>query len=305
MKTIFAFLFSCVLIFAENDTLKLKPQNPSPMAENARKHERIEQNEFNGFSAEIEGVFENKFEIYIPQRSEHSSYFDLLIHFHGSSNIVKFAAENYNSGVIAAAVNFKAGSKGYSEKLENPELFSALIDAVIKIVEEKTGRECKIKKIILSGFSAGFGAVRKILSQDKNYEKTDYVLLLDGIHAGYIPERTVLYEGGVIDSSGIAVFIKLAEETSKINSRKKFIITHSEVFPGTFASTTEVVDYIVSRLELKREAILQWGPLGMQNLSRVVKNNFMILGYAGNSAPDHMDHLHALYYFLNLFLEDR
>ena len=38
----------------------------------------------------------------------------------------------------------------------------------------------------------------------------------------------------------------------------------------------------------------KWGPLGMQQLSHVRKGKFEVLGFAGNSTPDHMDHYHAL-----------
>jgi hypothetical protein len=37
-----------------------------------------------------------------------------------------------------------------------------------------------------------------------------------------------------------------------------------------------------------------------QQLSEVRKEKFLLLGYAGNSAPDHDDQLHALPEFLKL-----
>jgi hypothetical protein len=36
------------------------------------------------------------------------------------------------------------------------------------------------------------------------------------------------------------------------------------------------------------------GPVQTQQLSEVRKANFRLVGYAGNSAPDHVDQLHAL-----------
>jgi len=53
-------------------------------------------------------------------------------------------------------------------------------------------------------------------------------------------------------------------------------------------------DYLLKQLELRRTATLQWGPLQTQQLSEVRKGRFLLLGYAGNSAPDHVDQLHAL-----------
>ena len=72
------------------------------------------------------------------------------------------------------------------------------------------------------------------------------------------------------------------------------IITHSEIFPGTFASTTETADWLIAQLGLKRHAILRWGPMDTQQLSEVRKGKLMVAGYAGNSAPDHVDQLHSL-----------
>jgi len=51
---------------------------------------------------------------------------------------------------------------------------------------------------------------------------------------------------------------------------------------------------------LKQTPVLQWGPGGMQQLSEVRQDRFLVLGFAGNTAPDHVDHLHALPHFLEM-----
>ena len=76
------------------------------------------------------------------------------------------------------------------------------------------------------------------------------------------------------------------------------LITHSEIFPGTYASTTETADYLIKTLDLKRKPVLKWGPVGMQTLSETRFKGFTILGFAGNTAPDHVDHYHGLPRFL-------
>jgi hypothetical protein len=72
------------------------------------------------------------------------------------------------------------------------------------------------------------------------------------------------------------------------------LLTHTEIFPGTFASTTETADYLLKQLELKRKAVLRWGPMGTQILCEVKQGRFQLLGFAGNSEPDHVDLLHSL-----------
>ncbi|MCX6627142.1 MAG: hypothetical protein NTW28_05885 [Candidatus Solibacter sp.] len=72
----------------------------------------------------------------------------------------------------------------------------------------------------------------------------------------------------------------------------------SEIFPGTFASTTETADYLLQQLNLTRRPVLKWGPMGLQQLSEARAGKFLLLGYAGNSAPDHVDQLHSLPVYL-------
>ncbi len=71
------------------------------------------------------------------------------------------------------------------------------------------------------------------------------------------------------------------------------VVTHSEIFPGTYASTTETTDYLLAQLGLHRRPVLKWGPMGLQQLSEVRAGRFLLMGFAGNSAPDHVDQLHA------------
>jgi hypothetical protein len=40
--------------------------------------------------------------------------------------------------------------------------------------------------------------------------------------------------------------------------------------------------------------VLRWGPMQTQQLSEVSAGQFRVIGYAGNSAPDHVDQLHSL-----------
>ena len=120
--------------------------------------------------------------------------------------------------------------------------------------------------------------------------------MLDGLHAGYVPEGKVLFEGGTLNESDLDVFLDYAR--SAADGEKHFVITHSEIFPGTYASTTETADYLIKSLGLDRNPVLTWEPGGMQQVSETTAGNLSILGFAGNTAPDHIDHLHGLPVFL-------
>lgn len=238
-------------------------------------------------------------DVFIPKRAERISSVNLLIHFHGASFVAQHAVSETRDGFIAAVIQLGAGSRVYADAFENPERLPSLIESIRAEASSRLGHKVAIQKVTLSGFSAGYGAIRRILQSQANYDRVASVILLDGLHAGYVPEGRVLYEGGGLDAGGLEPFLRLARDASLKSSAKRFLITHSEIFPGTFVSTTEAADYILKELNLKRLPVLRWGPGGMQQLSLARKNHFEVIGFAGNTAPDHMDHFHGLAYFLH------
>jgi hypothetical protein len=140
--------------------------------------------------------------------------------------------------------------------------------------------------------------VRQILRRPEYFALVNNVLLLDGMHTSYVPEGKPLADGGALDPSGLDAFVKFAREA--VAGTKSFVFTHSEIFPGTYASTTECADYLLAQLNLQRRALLRAGPMGMQQLSAADAGRFHLRGYAGNSAPDHVDHLQAMPAWLRL-----
>jgi hypothetical protein len=269
------------------------------MVDNSRAHERITPKEFRGIHFTLADILPKPVEIFLPQKSRNARHPDLLLHFHGASFIVQNAVDKYNGAICAAVINLGAGSSVYGNAFDDSTRFLSLLATIFDRLQQTLAHPVTARKVILSGFSAGYGAIRKIISTQQNYARVDAVLLLDGLHANYVPERRVLAEGGEIDSSGLAIYIRFAKEAAEKNSAKKFLITHSEIFPGTFVSTTEASDFILQQLGMRRKPILKWGPLGMQQLSVARRHHFEVRGFAGNTAPDHVDHLHGLYYFLN------
>lgn len=283
-KLLLGFLVISGCISHENSGMF--PQNPSPMSESIRSHDRVSAEECKGerYSRELDGKM---VQLYIPETACADTGTDLIIHFHGSQEVTEYAV--CNSSRIMLTVNGASGSSTYENLFSSGDRFTALLD----FAYQETGAEV-FRSITLSGWSAGYGAVRALLSRYPDL--IDGVILLDGLHTSYIPEHRTLYQGGKLDSSGIAPFLHFAQQA--IQGKKSMLITHSEVFPGTYASTTECTDYLVRSLGLQRKPVLCYGAVGMQQVGEVSSGNLLILSYAGNSAPDHVDHLHALNYFL-------
>lgn len=268
------------------------PQNPSPSTETTRPHPRIAQVEVLGRRVELatlKGAI-----MFTGPKVDVNKPVPLIIHFHGVPWLMEYHIAKHFPRAALITVNLGSGSRVYGAPFSQPEMFQNLIDEAGRVLGSKKGWS----SITLVGFSAGYGAVRAILRHDVNFQKVDNVLLLDGIHASYVPEGKLLADGGAIKADDLDSYIKFAREA--VAGKKKFMISHSEIFPAAYASTTECVDYLLATLGIKRTAKLKAGPLGMQQLSEVNVSGFHIRGYAGNTGIDHGDQLQAMPEWLKL-----
>ncbi len=261
-------------------------QNPSPMTDTTRPHPRIEKTEVPGRRIELTALKGSV--LFTGSKIKRNRPVPLIFHFHGASWLMEYHIARHFPNAALITVNLGSGSRVYGAPFSQPETFQHLIDEAGKSLELKKGWS----SITLVGFSAGYGAIRAILRHDQNYRQVSNVLLLDGIHASYVPEGRRLADGGVIKEDDLDSYLRLARDA--VAGRKRFMISHSEIFPGTYASTTECVDYLLTALGLKRKAKLRNGPAGMQQTSQVDVRGFHIRGYAGNTGADHGDQLQAM-----------
>ena len=272
------------------------------MVEHTRAHERLDERDLPGSRVTVDGLLAKPVNVFIPRKVAGSRQVRLLIHFHGAAFVPEHAVSRVRPEYVLAVVNLGPGSGVYERAFSDPAVFDRFLDAIRERLKSHSGG-VEFSAVVLSAYSAGHGAIRSILREPRHAAAVGSVLLLDGLHAGYLPPRTVLAEGGALDEGSLTPFLRFAE--SAIAGEKALVITHSEIFPGTFASTTETTDYLIRTLGLRRVPILAWGPLGMQQLSKVEQGRLVILGFAGNSAPDHVDHFHAMDRFLILLDDPR
>lgn len=262
------------------------------MVETTRAHERLAQRPFAGVSRAFTGPGGRAVELRAAAAASAGEPTALVIHFHGAAWVAEQAIAGLGGDVALAVVNLGAGSSAYQRPFSDPAGFDSLLAQVERELAGARGAPARIGRITLSGFSAGYGAVRAILREPRHVARVDAVLLLDGLHTSYVPEGRVLADSGVLDIANLEPFAAFARLA--VRGEKRFVVTHSEIFPGTFASTTETTDWLLGTLGVRRTAVLTWGPRGMQQLSEARAGGFALLGFAGNTAPDHVDHLHAM-----------
>ncbi len=297
---ILAILCCLTLLAHAEEKKKAANQNPSPMAEHIRTHERLPENFPPGKAIKIDNILDKPVELFIPDYAEKSEIDTLLVFFHGPSTVPAHAVHSSGRTIAAAALNLGFGSSSYARPFADETLFPRMVEGIEAAVSESSGRKTRFSAIFLVSFSAGYGAVRAILGQYP--DRIDGVILLDSMHSNYIPSGVTLFEGGAVDGEGLSVFLDYAQKAAA--GGKRFLVTHSCIFPATYASTTECAQYIIDELGLRRTPVLEWGPGGMQILGRTVSGNLKILAFAGNTAPDHVDHPHGLPDFLAMLLDN-
>lgn len=267
-------------------------QNPSPMVEGTRAHERLTESPQAGATHSIAGPLGRPAELFIPAIASGADSVDLVVHFLGAAWLPEQAVARLRRRTVVAVVNLGAGSGVYQRAFTDTTAFDSLLAAVTRELATAAGNPVRVGHVTLVGFSAGHGAIRTILKDPRYFARVDAVLLLDGMHTSYIPEGSVLAAGATLDTTNLAAFARYAR--SAVRGEKRFVVTHSEIFPGTFASTTETADWLLAALGLRRTPVLRWGPRGMQQLSEARAGRFELLGFAGNAGPDHIDQLHAM-----------
>jgi hypothetical protein len=256
------------------------------MVEHTRTHPRLAQETPAGRRVKLELG-----SLFLPAKLKLKRPTPLFIHFHGGTWLPEIAAVRVG-GTAVLSVQIGAGSSAYARPFSDPQLFTRLLN------EAERAAGVSFAPVTLTAWSAGYGAVREILKVPEHYARVERVLLIDGLHTGYVGGKPGPQESQ-LETESLGLFLQFAR--AAVAGHKQMLITHSEIFPGTFASTTETADWLVAQLGLKRQPVLKWGPQGTQQLSEVRAGKFLLLGYAGNSAPDHVDQLHSLPEYLRWF----
>lgn len=238
-------------------------------------------------------IFESPVEVFLPPDDRtRSDRIALLVHLHGASFIPVIAARRSDTPYVVAVVNLGAGSSRYERPFESRGTLERLTSAIADSIAGRSGRQPEIGSTLITSFSAGYGAVRAVLREPANVEQLDRLLLLDGLHEDYDPDGAPVPGGNRIDTTGMQPFLAFARRA--VSGEKAMLVTHSAIVPGTYVSTTETADYLIMRLGLRRAAVRRNGPAGMQQTSEASAGRFRVMGFPGDAAPDHLDHIHGL-----------
>jgi hypothetical protein len=219
--------------------------------------------------------------VLLPHRSalNAAGEFDVVFHFHGHEPARKEWVQAMH-GVVLVGMTLGVGSGVYENTFRDAGAFEHLLKSVEATVAEHSGRsDAHARRIGLSSWSAGYGALEEILNQPLGRERVDSVILLDGLHCDYAGDGLV--------TTGLEPFVRFAHEAA--DGKRLMVVSHSSIIPPGYASTTETANFLIHELGGRPHAAKARAsdPMGLELVSRYDAGGFHVRGYAGNAELDH------------------
>lgn len=225
--------------------------------------------------------------------------FDLVVHFNGNTELV---LESYEVALLDAVVlvgNLGNGSGVYEDRYANPDALGRVFEKVPAILEARGLKNAHLRRVALSSWSAGYGAIVRSLAHPPHAARVDAVVLLDGLHSSYRPGTTEV-EGLLIEP-----VLRFAERARR--GEKLLVLTHSNIKPEGYLGVRETTDYLLSRMSLERREVSatstipllraakgvlpedELRPLELRN--EVREGGFIVQAFGGDQPAHHISHL--------------
>ncbi|WP_441289099.1 hypothetical protein ACSRUE_46045 [Sorangium sp. KYC3313] len=231
------------------------------------------------------------------------SSYDLLLHFHGNTQLVRESAEVAGLNAAVAVINLGIGSGAYEDFYATPGVYESLLADIDRALAQRGLPTPRLRRVALSSWSAGYGAVAKILELRRGAETLDAVLVTDGIHCGFVPEQP-----SGLNSLQLASFARAAQLAA--SEKLLFTITHSEIDPIAYASSTATASYLLDaaagrhverspasdapphlRLRAAEGAVSKKLEKQMIPTTEASVGELHVRGFRGNTPEHHMAHL--------------
>lgn len=237
--------------------------------------------------------------LFVPS-SFHSAdgAFDLLVHFNGNAELVAESVAAAGLDALVLVVNLGVGSGVYEARYSVPAMLDYDLERVVAVARARGLENPHLRRLAFSAWSAGYGALVRLLVSEEVFRRATAVLLCDAMHAGFSDKRS-----RAVDMDRIDPFVRFAREASL--GKKLFVMTHSEVGEFRYATTTETSDALLAALGIFRARKTDWPERPTLPLSRAVmtteswleqrsearRGELHVAGYKGFREDDHIAHL--------------
>jgi hypothetical protein len=235
----------------------------------------------------------------LPDFASPDGVYDVVIHFHGNTDLVEQSLAYAGIGAVFVPQNYGVGSGPYEERFAAEGALPEVLDRVQAAMVKRGLAGARLGRVALVAWSAGYGAVLRILEHERVAERIDAVILLDALHIGRVPG------GRAPDVDRVLPYERFARWATE--GRKLFTITHSDIAPDAYVGAHDTADVLLRRVGVLRyaggeeatipplpavEGVLskrQRQPLSPLTLAD--RGRFTVRGYAGDGPEHHIYHL--------------
>lgn len=215
--------------------------------------------------------------------------YDVLIHFHGSDAIRKTVVQ-VARGIALVAIDKGNGSGPYEEAFRNPAVFDLLRQSIEGALKRESGDpRAHIRHLGLSAWSAGYGAVLGILAH--RMEAVDAVVLLDGLHASWLPGTSPFQHKEVTSIQGAGLTPIVNFSRLALEGKKLFVLTHSHVDPVAYPSVALTASWLLHTLGLERSPTEPIPNEALPRKSTVDQAGFHVWEFGGHNEMTHCSHI--------------
>lgn len=169
----------------------------------------------------------------------------LAVHFQGGLNI---AEENFmrmgRPGVLIAST-LTGRSGAFAEPYRDPAAFRTLLAAGEHELAARCGREVRFGPVLITFFSAGYGAVRELLKEPEFFARIDALVAADSIYASVVAQDV-----RAPDAAQMVDFLRFAQAAAR--GDKTFVLAHGR-YQTDYASTAECADLVLASVDGRRE----------------------------------------------------
>lgn len=219
---------------------------------------------------------------------------DVVFHFHAGQMSERALRASGVRGVFVSC-GYGIGSGVYARAFDDPRRFGHVVGHLTRALGEANTRgDVHLRRLALVSWSAGYGAIGRILAVPTWYEATDTVVLLDSLHAPYLQPNPRTPAQGVerVDVKALRRFVRFAEDAAR--GKKVMAITHSAIVPPDYASTAEATAALLRAVGVAPATVDEENERGMTVSVRADEEGLHVRGFRGRGPRDHFDHLHLV-----------
>ena len=241
---------------------------------------------------------EYKFMLFIPPayRVPDDGAVNLTVHFH---TVPWFIIDEHLRRGLAEPLLLGAlgeGSSTYARPFATDlDRFDRLLNMSLKQIEAHCdgGTPTRVARIDVTSFSAGYGAVRELVKQERYWKQFRRIILSDSLYAGWDPATT---QPGATSRPAVEnIEPWRAYVESAARGERTFVLTHSLV-PTRYANTDACGKALIEMVGAKVVDVPKGSSPATEDpeyplVRRADKGRFHVWTYAGEDAGAHMTHV--------------